>query len=114
MPPWAMPLMGLPGAVAAMQLNLVQLQIIAVKALNSSATIDAHGLVPIPLLGGGALPAAVWFPATRGALMGLMLSNARATALLAAYGLPAIAGANNVAVHAKRLAIAQHLGVRNM
>ncbi len=116
---WAVPLMGLPAAVAAMQVTLAQhtatladLTIAAAQAQNASATMRGHPLKRIPLVGGGALPIVVWFPATRGELEGPQLTNARADALLAAYGLPAMPGTNAAALDSKRRAIALHIGVR--
>ena len=113
--------MALPASVAAMQVTLgqhtatlAQHAITLDRVLNASASMDGHALVRICLPNGNPLPADVWFPATRGDLMGPGLTNVHADALLAAYGLPGMAGANPVAVHAKRAAIAAHIGTRVM
>ena len=73
--------------------------------------MHGHQLSIVPLAGGAPFPAGVWFPHTRGELE-LGLTHARANALLATYGLPAIAAANAPALVAKRLAIANHIGLR--
>jgi hypothetical protein len=153
-PAWAVPLMALPAAVAAIAVTLGQhTQTLAQHTLtlaqhtltlaqhtqtlaqhtqtlgqhtlslggiketlgrvhNASALMDGHALERVCLPNGNAIPAATWFPATRGDLMGPNLTNARANALLVAYGLPAMPGANDLAINAKRVAIAIHIGIR--
>jgi hypothetical protein len=129
-PAWALPLMALPAAVAAIAVTLGQHTLTLAQTLgqhtlslggiketlgrvhNASALMDGHALERVCLPNGNAIPAATWFPATRGDLMGPNLTNARANALLVAYGLPAMPGANDLAINAMRVAIAIHIGIR--
>jgi hypothetical protein len=127
-----LPLLGLPlpaalaaltaavGALTAQSAQhgvaLAQIAISSACSCNSSASHDAHLLTPPPDQLGvlpGAAPVAVWFPLNRGDLeVGGELTNVRATALLAFYGLPAIVGNSAAAVRNKRRAIANHIGLR--
>lgn len=127
-PAWAVPLLSavaalapltaavaalapLPAAVAALTLNLT---VESARAWNGSAAHGTDALRPVPSPA-NVLPTAVWFPATRNSLIrsGLPnLTNMRANNLLAFYGLPPIAKHGLATLQAKRLAIANHIGVR--
>ncbi len=101
---------------AGLTTALTQIAISSARSCNSSASHDAHLLTPPPDQLGvlpGAAPVAVCFPLTRGDLeVGGELTNVRATALLAFYGLPDIVGNSAAAVRNKRRAIANHIGLR--
>ncbi len=113
-------LQGLPAAVAALQglpaaVAAIQHQASVSSAhnFNASAMIGTQAL-RMPPNAGGILPAAagIWFPVTLSDLVPTVLSHPRANALLAHYGLQAILGANGAAYALKRAALAAHLGVR--
>jgi len=93
-------LAGLPAAIAAQGAAIA-------RSANGSATAGVHALQPLPS-GAGLLP--VWFPNIRSQLtLGGPgnLTNPRATALLAFYGL-----APGGTLQIKRLRIANYVGVR--
>ena len=92
-----------------LQQGMQQLQRESARSFNSSASSleDVLRVVNDP---NNQPP--VWFPAT--IIEFKNITHAHATALLEAYALPAIAG--NQAAHLRRkiVAIAAHIGVRNM
>ena len=112
-PPYVAPIMQqlnqLQQGQQQLQQGMQQLQRESARSFNSSASSleDVLRVVNDP---NNQPP--VWFPAT--IIEFKNITHAHATALLEAYALPAIAG--NQAAHLRRkiVAIAAHIGVRNM
>ena len=92
-------LQGLPGQVAALQAQVVNIH-------NASASQQSHTLVIPRNLANQPLPA--WVPRTLGDLRGM--SGTKATSLMQYYNLSLVPLTNSIAN--RRKAIAEHLGVR--